>query len=470
MILDQETRRASSNLFGDPLAAGTKRVHLIGIGGMALSGIARILLERGYDVSGSDISASSYTDRLAESGATIAIGHDPANVENADAVIFSAAIKSDNPELRRAAEAEIPIVRRAEIVGRLMDEKSGIAVAGTHGKTTTTAMVAMILDRSGLSPGYLIGAESRDLGGNARWGEGDHLVVEADEYDSAFLEYNPDIALVTHIEPDHLDYFGSIKNMVDKYCAFVGRVREGGSLFIRNEGPLVKYAAAATSSPVVWFGDGGHWVIDDYRPLGWGSEFTVIGPSGARFPAHLAVPGLHNAYNALAAIAATANLGVETEASVRILRDFSGVDRRFQILAEARGITVVEEYSHHPTEVRASIEAARNIESGRLWVIFQPHLRSRTEDFFQDFAKSFDLADRVTITEIFSPSGREGDSNLSGRDLAEAIAGETTTFQPTLDACFREVQESAQDGDLILVMGAGDINGLSQSIADWLKR
>ena len=470
MILDQQTRRPSSNLFGDRPNSTTKRVHLIGIGGMALSGIARILLERGYEVSGSDVSPSSYTDRLAESGATITIGHDPANVESADAVIFSAAIKSDNPELRRAAEAEILIRRRAEIVGRLMDEKSGIAVAGTHGKTTTTAMIALILDRSGLSPGYLIGAESRDLAGNARWGEGDHFVVEADEYDSAFLEYRPDIALITHIEPDHLDYFGSIKNMVDKFCAFVGKVREGGSLIIRNEGPLVKYAAAAAAIPVVWIGDGGHWVIDSYRPLGWGSEFTVIEPSGARLHGELAVPGLHNAYNALAAIAAAAELGVEAEASAQILSGFSGVDRRFQLLVEARGISVVEEYSHHPTEVRVSIEAARNIRPGRLWVIFQPHLRSRTEDFFQDFAKSFDRADRVTITEIFSPSGREGDSSVSGRDLASAIGGETTTFQPTLDDCLREVQESTRDGDLIVVMGAGDINVLSRSIADWLER
>ena len=470
MILDQKTPQPSSNLFGHPFTAAAKRVHLIGIGGMALSGIAHVLLERGYRVSGSDISPSSYTDRLIESGAAITIGHDSASVENADAVIFSAAIGSDNPELHRAAELDIPIVRRAEIVGRLMDEKSGIAVAGTHGKTTTTAMIALILERSGLSPGYLIGAESRDLGGNARWGQGEHLVVEADEYDSAFLEYSPDVALITYVEPDHLDYFGSVENMVDAYSAFAGRVHEDGTIFIRNEGPLAKSAAAAASCSVIWIGDGGHWKIENYRPVGWGSEFTVVGPSGAGVGVQLAVPGLHNAYNALAAIAAATELGVGTEASARTLGEFSGVDRRFQLLARARGISVVEEYSHHPTEVRVSIQAARNIEPERLWVVFQPHLRGRTEDFLDDFARAFDGADRVTIAEIFSPSGREGDSGISGRDLAAAIGGDTTTFQPTLDGCFREIQDSAQDGDLILIMGAGDINTLSRSVADWLRR
>ncbi len=470
MILDQETRQPSSNLFGPAVSTAARRVHLIGIGGMALSGIAHVLLERGYRVSGSDISPSSYTDRLIESGAEVAIGHDSANVEDADAVIFSAAIRSDNPELRRAAELDVPILRRAEIVGRLMDEKSGVAVAGTHGKTTTTAMIALILDRSGLSPGYLIGADSRDLGGNARWGQGEHLVVEADEYDSAFLEYTPDLALITYVEPDHLDYFGSVENMVDAYRAFAGRVREGGILFIRNAGPLAKSVAAAASCSVVWLGDGGDWKIDDYRPAGWGSEFTVVGPTGAGVGVQLGVPGLHNAYNALAAIAAAKELGVATEASALTLGEFSGVDRRFQLVARARGISIVEEYSHHPTEVRVSVQAARNIGPKRLWVVFQPHLRGRTEDFLEDFARSFDGADRVTIAEIFSPSGREGDSGISGLDLANAIGGDATTFQPTLGGCLREIQDSAQDGDLILIMGAGDVNSLSRSVADWLQR
>ena len=470
MILDQETGRPLSSLFGGPFAATAERVHLIGIGGMALSGIARVLLERGYSVSGSDVSPSSYTDRLVEFGAAIAIGHDSANVEDADAVVFSAAIGSDNPELRRAAELGIPVVRRAEIVGRLMDEKSGIAVAGTHGKTTTTAMISLILDRAGLHPGYLIGADSRDLGGNARWGVGEHLVVEADEYDSAFLEYNPDVALITYVEPDHLDYFGSVENMVDAYRAFAGRVHKDGTLLIRNEGPLAKSVATDASCSVVWFGEEGDWKIEDYQPAGWSSEFTVVGPSGAAHRIQLAVPGLHNAYNALAATAAAEKVGVDPRASARALAEFSGVDRRFQLLAQARGISVVEEYSHHPTEVRASIRAARAIQSERLWVVFQPHLRGRTEDFMEEFARSFDGADRVTIAEIFSPSGREGDSLISGCDLAAAIGGETTTFQLTLDGCFREIQDSARDGDLILIMGAGDINSLSRSVADWLRK
>ncbi len=470
MSLGQDVRGAATHLFGDILSGGVRRVHFIGIGGMALSGIARILLERGYEVTGSDISSTTYTARLSELGAKVSIGHDPANVEGAGAVIFSAAIKPDNPELIEAARLDTPIVRRAEIIGRLMDQRTGIAVAGTHGKTTTSAMISLILVRSGLSPGYLIGASSRDLGGNAQWSDGEHFVVEADEYDSAFLEYSPHIALINYLEPDHLDYFGSIKNMVEKFCDFARNVRPGGSLFIRNMGPLVKYAAAASSQPVVWLGEGGHWVLDKFEPDAWGSRFRIIGPSGDRIDVKLSVPGLHNAYNALAALAVSSELGVEVEASAGALLEFLGVDRRFQLLAEGRGISVVEEYSHHPTEIRASIEAARQIHTGRLWVIFQPHLRSRTEDFFQDFANAFDQADRVTITEIFSPEGRESDAGISGKDLADAIGRDTTSFQLDFEAGFTEVEGSAEAGDMILVMGAGDVNSLSDRIAEWVRR
>ena len=466
--MKQETKGPTANIFAPIVNKTVRRVHLIGIGGMALSGIARILMEMGYEVSGSDMLHSSYTNQLAKSGAQIFLGHDQENIENADLVIYSAAIGPENPELRGALMAQTPTLRRAEMVGRLIEEKCSIAVAGTHGKTTTSAMIALILDRSGLAPGYLIGARSNELGRKAHWGDGRHLVVEADEYDSAFLDYSPSIAVVTHIEPDHLDYFGSIESMVDQYCTFVSQIQEGGTLFLRDEGALVKEAATAAKVPVVWFGSTGDWTVENYSPMGWGSQFIVRDPTGCKFAGQLPVPGIHNVYNALAAIATTSSLGVRIETSFQILHGFSGIDRRFQLLTESRGISVVEEYSHHPTEIRASIEAARGIKPRRLWVIFQPHLRSRTRNFFQDFANSFEEADRVTITEIFSPSGRDGDDDISGRDLAKAIGGPNTTFQPNLDSCFEEIRDSACDGDLILVMGAGNIDELSKSIANWL--
>ena len=443
-------------------------VHLIGIGGMALSGIAGILLEQGARVSGSDMVASSYTKNLVNSGARVHIVHDAANIYDAELVIYSAAIPSDNPEMIRASELGIPMVRRAEFIGRLLDSRTGIAVAGTHGKTTTTAMLATILKMAGKDPGYMVGAAVLDLNGNSAWGNGAEFVVEADEYDSAFLEYKPHIAIINHLEPDHLDYFGDFKQILTEFRQLVSTIEPKGTLLARNDVPAIDEVTSGASCRVVRFGETGNWQISNYRQDGWGSRFNICPPSGNTVNTHLSLPGKHNALNALAAVAAAAEVGITPAISADVLARFSGADRRFQLLIESHGIQIVSDYAHHPTEIRASLAAAKPIARKRLWVIFQPHLRSRTKALFADFTTAFVGADRVTVTEIFSPPGRETD-NLSGNDLAEAITSPKASFRATLQGCFSQVVHDAREGDLIMVMGAGDIDLLGERIRHWLQ-
>lgn len=434
---------------------------------MALSGIAGILLERGARVTGSDMVASSYTKNLINSGARVHIGHDAANICDAELVIYSAAIPSDNPEMIRASELGIPMVRRADFIGWLLDSRTGIAVAGTHGKTTTTAMLATILKAAGKDPGYMVGASVLDLDGNSAWGSGSEFVVEADEYDSAFLEYKPHIAIINHLEPDHLDYFGDFKQILTEFRQFVSTIEPNGTLLARNDVPAIDEVSLGASCQVVRFGETGDWQLSNYRRDGWGSRFNICPPSGNAVNTHLPLPGKHNALNALAAVAAAAEVDIPPTTSADVLASFSGADRRFQLLIESRGIQIVSDYAHHPTEIRASLAAAKPIAHERLWVIFQPHLRSRTKALFSDFTTAFVNADRVTVTEIFSPPGRET-GTLSGNDLAKAITSPKASFRATLEGCFSQVVHDAREGDLIMVMGAGDIDLLGERIRHWL--
>ena len=450
-----------------PHEALPARVHLIGIGGMALSAIAGVLLERGSQISGSDMAASAYTDRLRVAGATVHIGHGAANLPAADLVVFSAAVPDDNPEMIRARELGIPILRRAEFIGRLLDQRRGVAIAGTHGKTTTTAMLATILKSVGRDPGYLIGAAVPDLNGNSAWGTDPEFVIEADEYDSAFLEYRPHIAVINHLEPDHLDYFGSFERIRDEFRQFAAAVKTDGLLIARAGIPAIDDLVAAASCEVLRFGPGGDWQLVDFVDGAWGSTFDISDPNGDSHPARLPLPGQHNARNALAAVAAAVAIGLSAKEAIAGLSGFRGADRRFELLAEARGIRIVTDYAHHPTEVRAALAAAAGTGAGRVWAVFQPHLRSRTEDFFDDFAAAFGDADRVTITEIFSPPGRET-GTLSGADLAAAISP-PAGFAATLDAAHDQVTTEARHGDLIILIGAGDINRLAERLAQWLR-
>ena len=294
-------------------------------------------------------------------------------------------------------------------------------------------------------------------------------MIEADEFDSAFLEYRPHIGVINHLEPDHLDYFGSFSRILDEFGQFAAAIDPDGLLLARAGLPAIDEVIASAACPVLRFGENGDWRISEFRGDGWGSRFKILDPQRTETEVHLALPGEHNALNALAAAAAAAAVGVAPIVSAGALSKFGGTERRFQLLAKARGIQIVSDYAHHPTEVRAALAAGKTVGPGRIWAVFQPHLRSRTRTLFTEFTSAFSDADRVTITEIFSPPGRETD-DLSGNELAAAIDSPGAKFEATLEDCFNRITAEAREGDLILVMGAGDINRLGERLAGWLQR
>lgn len=445
-------------------------VHFVGIGGMALSAIARILLQRGFQVSGSDTETSSYTDDLHALGATISQGHHAINVRNADLVIYSAAIRMDNPEIVESKRLGIPIIRRSEAISALLSDKErSITVSGTHGKTTTTALISTILAKEGLNPSYLIGTKVPDLCGNAIWGTGRDIVVEADEFDSAFLQYRPDVAVLTHLEADHLDYFGSPDRIEHEFCKFVSNLASESTIITRKGIPMLDRVVESAKTQVITYGTSGDWQLDWKGFYDRQSIFEIHPPSAPTRSVRLSLPGIHNAINAVAAIATCNNLGVEIDNCIEHLATFSGLERRFEIKSSANGITIVDDYAHHPTEVIETIKAAKELHQGRVWAVFQPHLRSRTVDLFEDFLDAFNYADRVTITEIFSPQGRDSTESITGVDLAKAMEHRNCSFAQTIEAAYELISREAKSGDLIVVMGAGDITTLTDQLIVWLE-
>ncbi len=452
----------------NPLASSVRRIHVVGIGGKGMSAIAAALLDRGYEVSGSDLEFSTYTEQLARRGAEVYLGHAPQQVVGADLVIHSAAIANDNVELAEAARRSIARASRAEIVAALFNEKTGIAVAGTHGKTTTSAMIATILREAGYDPGFLIGARVPSLGDlNGRWRESAWMVVEADEFDDAFLLYRPSIAVLTHLEPDHLDYFGSTERMVAAFEKFVDGLGPDTTLIARADIALLRPVAARHAGRVVWFGPGEGWDITAYAATRTGVSLDVTTPDGPAV-SRLAVHGRHNAWNAVAAMAAAVQAGVALPEAARGAGSYVGADRRMQRRAEAGGITVLEDYAHHPTAVRATISAAREFPHQRLWAIYQPLLASRTRDLFADFLGAFEDADRVVFAEIFSPPGRESVHDVSAAELASAIRHPNAYFCPTFEQIASLIAREARRGDLLLVMGPESISPLADRLAAWV--
>ena len=446
-------------------------IHVVGIGGMAMSGIAQIALDRGAAVSGSDMVDSDYVDRLRRQGARIGIGHRAENLGAADLLVHSAAVGPENPEIGAAREHGVAVADRAGFIASLLSEKKTLAIAGTHGKTTTSAMASFALQRLGQDPTYLVGANVPQLGRNAAWGAGEVAVVEADEYARAFLAYRPHVAVIGHLEPDHLDYFGSADALYEAFAQFARRVDPAGAIVARSEIPAVARAAAAGAARLVGFGRTGQWRLTASRPHRGGQRIEIAAPAGRRLQGGLAVPGEHNALNALAATAALAQLGIEPADSLCALAEFRGSDRRFVRSTPSPGIRLVDDYAHHPTEIRAAIAAARGLEPApdRLWVVFQPHLRSRTALLFDSFAESLADADKVTVCHIYSPPGRDREFEVDSAALAAAVGGHAescTDFEQAGEL----VVGGAMPGDLILMLGAGDINLLSARVAARLKR
>ncbi|HJR74860.1 MAG TPA: UDP-N-acetylmuramate--L-alanine ligase [Luteimonas sp.] len=467
------TRRMQDS--GD-LAAAYRRVHFVGIGGVGMSGIAEVLCTLGYQVSGSDNADNAVTKRLAKLGATVHRGHAAANVLGTDCVVVSSAIKPDNPELMEARAQRIPIVPRAEMLAELMRFRRGIAVAGTHGKTTTTSLTASVLGEGGIDPTFVIGGQLLAAGANARLGGGQWLVAEADESDGSFLRLNPLIAVITNIDADHLEnYGGDFAKVQAAFEEFLHRLPFYGLAVLCVDDPEVAALAAKTPRHVMAYGfsEDADVRAENVVQDGARMRFDLCLPDGSRTSATLALPGRHNVQNALAAAAIGWQLGVPADAIVRALENFAGIGRRFNLLAELKTgagakVQLVDDYGHHPKELEAVFAAARGGWPGkRLVVAFQPHRYSRTRDLFDEFAAVLSSVDALVLTEVY-PAGEAPIAGADAKSLARAIRARgridpvVTGSASDLAALLPDV---LQDGDLLLLMGAGDIGYAAQNLA-----
>jgi UDP-N-acetylmuramate--alanine ligase len=458
------------------LAKAYPRVHFIGIGGVGMSGIAEVLCTLGYQVSGSDNADNAVTRRLTSLGAKVHRGHAAANVLDTDCVVVSSAIRKDNPELMEARAQRIPIVPRAEMLAELMRFRRGIAVAGTHGKTTTTSLAASVLGEGGLDPTFVIGGKLLAAGANARLGQGQWLVAEADESDGSFLRLNPAIAVVTNIDADHLEnYGGDFANVQAAFAEFLHRLPFYGLAVLCIDDPEVEALANDTPRHVTRYGFSPQADVraEDVSQIGACMHFTLHLPDGSRTPVHLALPGRHNVQNALAAAAIGWQLGVSAEAIASALAKFEGIGRRFNLLAQLRtpkGATVqlVDDYGHHPKELEAVFAAARGgWPDKRLVVAFQPHRYSRTRDLFDEFAAVLSTVDALVLTDVYAA----GEAPIAGAD-AKALARAIRTrgrVDPVVVGAASELSgvlpDVLQDGDLLLLMGAGDIGAAAQQLS-----
>ena len=454
----------------------SSRVHFIGIGGVGMSGIAEVLCTLGYQVSGSDNADNAVTRRLASLGASISKGHAAANVLDADCIVVSSAIKPDNPELQEAHAQRIPVVQRAEMLAELMRFRRGIAVAGTHGKTTTTSLTASVLAEGGLDPTFVIGGQLLAAGANARLGGGQWLVAEADESDGSFLRLSPAVAIVTNIDADHLENYGDDFEQVKRaFSEFLHRLPFYGLAVLCIDDAEVAALAANTSRHVVTYGFAEHADVraEEVSQQGGRMHYSLCLPDGSRTACTLALPGKHNVQNALAASAVAWQLGVANDAIARALQNFAGIGRRFNQLAKlplAAGgdVVLVDDYGHHPKELAAVFEAARGgWADKRLVVAFQPHRYSRTRDLFDEFAAVLSTVDALVLTEVY-PAGEAPIAGADAKSLARSIRTRGRV-DPVVVGSAGELADALvgvlRDGDLLLMMGAGDIGAAAQQIA-----
>jgi UDP-N-acetylmuramate--alanine ligase len=455
-----------------------RHVHFVGIGGVGMSAIARVLIAMGVSVSGSDLKTTGTLERLRSLGATVFLGHATDNVRGADAVVISSAIPPDNPEVLAAQKLGIPVMPRAQMLAEIMSDKRGVAVSGTHGKTTTTSMVASVLDAGGYNPTVLIGGEVNDMGANARLGAGNVVVAEADESDASFLRLTPTCAVVTNIENDHLGYYRDLEHLIETFSAFIARVPSSGVVIASADCPAVRELVRRFHQSPRLLGDprmvtAGFDTAADVRADGvrladFGSSFEVE-RSGERLgKIDLRVPGRINVYNALCAIAVGLEFDVPFDDIARALGRFRGVARRFQILFESHDAIVVDDYAHHPTAVQETIAAARAYWPGRIVAAFQPHRYSRTAYLFRDFAQALLGADVVVVADIYA-AGEVPLPGVRAESIVDCIrdfdATKTVSHLPKPADVLAYVQRTLQPGDLVLTLGAGDIGGVAHELA-----
>jgi len=447
-----------------------RQIHMVGIGGSGMRGIAEVLLNLGYGVSGSDLKPGGATLRLADLGARIYSGHEAANVRGADVVVISSAVPEENPEVQAARAMRIPVIRRAEMLAELMRFKQGIAIAGTHGKTTTTSLVASILAEAGLDPTFVIGGRLKSAGTHAALGSGDYLVAEADESDASFLYLAPVMAVVTNIDADHMDtYGGSLETLRAAFVQFLQRLPFYGLAVLCTDDPRVAGLIPELRTPVLryGFGEGADLQARDVVVQGIGAHFSlwrlVDGDYVHWMDVDLGIPGRHNVLNAMAAIGIASKVGVPEAVIRQALADFRGVGRRFEVLGDFSGVTVVDDYGHHPREIAATIAAARAVWPERPLVLaFQPHRYTRTQALFGDFVATLAAADQVVLTEIYG-AGEKPLPGITGRALAEALTvqGTSCSYAPDLLERPQQLLASLPANAVLLTMGAGSIATLA---------
>ena len=443
-------------------------VHFIGIGGYGMSALAKVMLEKGMVVSGSDLAEGSFIEKLRAKGATIQIGHAAHQVSGADIVVYSTACSQDNPEIVAARAQGMLVIHRADLLAALLNEQKGIAIAGAHGKTTTSSMTAVVMDGCGLAPTYVIGGEVVNFGDNARAGSSDWVVAEADESDRSFLKYHPQVAVVTNIEADHLEnYDGDFAVLLASYRQFLQQVRPGGTAILCVDDPylreLVQELRAQQTCRVITYGmtsDDADYRVSDLQEADRYLSFSLMHQQQSLGKVELFVPGRHNALNATAAlITAMVEGGVDYATAAAALKTFRGAKRRFQVLGEPKDILIVDDYAHHPTEIVATLQAARST-GRRVVAAFQPQRYTRTYFLFDEFSRAFANADEVLITDIYSPAGEQAIEGVNSVALVEAIArnsNQRVRHLATNNEVLAWLHEHAQPGDVVLTMGAGDI-------------
>lgn len=449
---------------------GPLHVHFVGIGGIGMSGIARLLVEMGWRVSGSDLTDSFKTTTLAALGIDVHIGHQAQNATGADLVVFSSAVPPENCEVVFARQEGIPVIARAEMLGRLMEDKYGIAVAGSHGKTTTTSMIALLLERLGCDPSVVVGGETMDIGGNCKLGKGPYLVVEADESDGSFLRLSPSLAVVTNIDADHLDHYADLEAIRAAFLEFMKKIDPSGLVVICADDHGLTELAKEIGCKQVSYGleQAAAWQATGLQFHPYGSESVVHRRHEPIGCLELQVPGKHNIANALAALAVADELGLPIDAALIALSQFRGVHRRFEVVGESHGVLVIDDYAHHPTEIRATLAAARHL-NRRVIVVFQPHRYTRLARLLEDFATCFQGSDELIVTDVYG-AGEKAIPGITGEVLTAAIRDRGCPPQVEYVPDKRDIPEVLErtvvNGDVVLTMGAGDIRDAGEAFLD----
>ncbi len=449
-----------------------QQIHMVGIGGSGMCGIAEVLLTLKYRVTGSDLKKSAVTDRLEKLGARITEGHSAGNVHGAEVVVISSAVGLDNPEVQEASRLKVPVISRAEMLAELMRMKHGIAVAGSHGKTSTTSMIATILEQGGFDPTVVIGGRLNAYGSNAKLGQSEFFVAEADESDSSFLLLSPTLAIVTNIDFEHMEHYHTIDGLHDAFVQFLNKIPFYGAAIVCIDDPGVQAIMNRLTRRVITYGAGiqADYALGSIRQEGRSTTYNVSWHGQSLGPVHLSVPGTHNAFNSVAAIAVARDMGMEWKEIIAAVEGFQGADRRFQIKGEANGMTVIDDYGHHPTEVKATLEAARaGWPDRRLVVLFQPHRYTRTQLLHDQFSTAFYQADVLIVTDIY-PAGEEPIEGVTGEKLADGIRRSGhghVHYRPDIGSAVDLLAGMARPGDMILTLGAGTV---TQAGPELLKR